>query len=349
MDKARIGLIGTGWIGSEHARNLGAHPDAELVAIANTNRGKAQVLAKQYAPEAAIETDYRELLKRDDVDGVFICTPNALHAEMTIAAAEAGKHIMCEKPMAITLDDCRRVREAVRKAGVQYLIGYHRRFNPLYTTVKELLDSGKLGEPVFIESDYVHHIPAELDIWDWLGKESIAGSLFHGGAGHCIDLIRFFCGEITEVTCLKDIRFPRKIQIETEDVAVATMRFANGAMGKVMLLLGGINPFKFDFSLYGTGGTVLNNRLWLNSIPRFDQPGFENDCIELPHSWIPDNVQGGVAETWDKLDDHFVAMLTRGAESINDVESAWRTSRAVFAILEAGARQEVVKLDQSGE
>lgn len=344
MNQARIGLIGAGWIGSEHARNLAAHPKAQLVAIADVNRANAEKVKNNHAAEAAVLQDYQKLLERDDIDAVFICSPNALHAEMTVAAVEAGKHVMCEKPMAITLGDCQRIRQTVTARGVKYLIGYHRRFNPLYEYVKVTLDQGLLGKPVFIESDYIHHIPSDWPIWEWLGKEDVAGSIFHAGSGHNVDLLRFFCGEIAEVACFKDISIPRKVQIETEDVAIATFRFVNGAIGKVLFQVGGIMPFRFHFALYGTRGSVQNNRIWMESFPRFDEPGFENDCLELPASWIPDNVQGGISETWHKLDDHFVEMLTQDAPSLNDVNSAYRTSEVCFAVLEAARKGEVVRL-----
>jgi predicted dehydrogenase len=347
MEKARIGLIGAGWIGTEHARNLSANPRAELVAIADFNRANAEKVRDAYSPQAEVVVDYRQLLERKDVDAVYICSPNAMHAEMSIAAARNGKHIMCEKPMAVTLEDCARIRSAVKAAGIRYLIGYHRRFNPLYQHVKGMLDQGLLGKPVFVESDYIHHVPGDWAIWEWLGKESIAGSLFHAGAGHNVDLLRFLCGEIVEVSCFKDIAIPRKVQVETEDVAVALFRFAGGAIGKALLLLGGITPFTFHFALYGTRGTVRDNRVWLDTIPRFDQPGHEGDCLELPHSWIPDNVQGGVSETWSKLDDCFVDILTSGAPSPNDIDSAFRTSRVCFAVLEAARTGSSVRLGEA--
>lgn len=345
MVKARIGLIGAGWIGTEHARNLAANPRAELVALAAKDRTNAEKVRAAYCPNADIVDDYRRVLERADVDAVYICTPNAMHAEMSIAAALAGKHIMCEKPMAITLEDCVRIRDAVKKAGVRYLIGYQLRFNPLYSHVKSLLDSGQLGKPVFIESDYIHHVPADWKIWDWLGREAIAGSIFHAGSGHNADLLRFFCGEVTEVACYKDIAMPRSTQIETEDVAVAILRFASGAIGKILMLVGGVTPYTFNFALYGTRGTVRNNRIWFNTIPRFDQPGHENDCIELPSAWVPDNVPGSVSEAWGAQDERFVEMVINQLDSPNDVESAYRTSRVCFAALEAARSGHPVKLD----
>jgi predicted dehydrogenase len=128
-------------------------------------------------------------------------------------------------------------------------------------------------------------------------------------------------------------------------VAVSTLRFANGTIGKVMCLVGGVTPFTFHFALYGTQGTIRNNQIWINNFPRFDEPGMEEECLELPKSWIPDNVQGGVSETWGLLDDHFVDMLVRDVPSLNDVESAYRTSQACFAALESARTGKTVSLE----
>ena len=341
MKRLRIGIIGIGWIGSEHGRNVLANPKAQLVGVADARKDNIDRFVKAHAAECKAYDDYRKLLA-SDIDAVIIASPNALHAEMTMAAAKAGKHVYCEKPMAITPDDCKRIRSGVEKAKVKYLIGYHRRLNPLYQYAKRLLDDGKLGRPFMVESDYLHHIPGDLGIWSWLGKEKIAGSIFHAGSGHNVDLIRYFCGDIKEVACFKDAFLPRTEQVETEDTAVAIFRFTSGAVGKVQCCVGPILPFTFNFRLYGTTGSVINNRVWLDTIPRFADAGHENDCLTLPPSWIPDNVQGGVSEPWNKLMDHFIDMLTEGAPCLNDVASAYKTSIACFAAVESARKGKVV-------
>jgi len=225
--KIRLGLVGIGWIGSEHARNILANPGAVLAGIADTRPQAMADFQKKHGVECSTYTDYRQLLK-SDIDAVVIASPNKQHAEMCIAAARHGRHIYCEKPMAITAADCRRIREAVEKARVKYLIGYHRRLNPLYQHAKNLLDEGKLGKPFMIESDYLHYVPGNLDIWSWLGKNNIAGSILHAGGGHNVDLIRFCLGDIKEVSCFKGILLPRKIQVETEDTAIVMFTPSGG-------------------------------------------------------------------------------------------------------------------------
>jgi len=343
MKKARLGLIGLGWIGSEHGRNILANKNAELAAVSDTDPEHIRCFFQQNNFKCETYANYRDLLK-SDIDAVVVASPNSFHAENCIEAAKCGKHIFCEKPMAITLDDCRRMREAVEKAKVKYLIGYHRRLNPVYQFAKKMLDDGRLGRAFMVESDYLHHVPGDWDIWKWAGKEAIAGSMFHGGSGHNVDLIRYFCGDIKEVACFKDIFLPRVSQVETEDTAAAGFRFENGAIGKVQMCVGPILPFTFNLRIYGTKGSVINNKIWLDNMPRFYDPGHEKECLELPETWLPDNVQGGIGEPWNKLMDHFVDMLVNDAPCLNDVQSAYKTSVACFAAVESARKKEVVNV-----
>lgn len=344
MAKVKVGLIGVGWMGSEHGRNTLKNSDAELVAIADKKEENVNRFKKDTGSNPIYYKDYQELLKNPDIEAVIISTPNNTHKEITIATAEAGKHIMCEKPMAITLDDCKKIREAVNKAGIKYLIGYHCRFNPLYRYAKNILKKGDLGKPYFIESDYIHYIPSDWAIWEWLGKKDIAGSLFHAGCGHNVDLMRFLCGDIKEVSCFKDILIPRKVQVETEDTAVAIFKFKNGAIGKSFLGLGAILPYTFTFSLYGTKATIRNNKVWFDWIPKFYEVGYENDYITLPESWIPNNEQGHISEPWDLEINHFINAIKNNKPTSNDVESAYKTSEVCFAVVGSAVDKKVIKL-----
>ncbi|MHB8277339.1 MAG: Gfo/Idh/MocA family protein [Candidatus Humimicrobiaceae bacterium] len=342
--RCNIGLIGAGWIGSEHGRNILKNKNAELIAIADESKENATRFMKENNIEVKYYKDYQAMLKNDDIDAVVISTPNNTHKEITISAAQAKKHTMCEKPMAITLNDCREIKKIVKDSGIKYLIGYHRRFNPLYSYVKNISDKGELGKLFYIESDYIHYVPPDLPIFDWLGKEDIAGSIFHAGCGHSVDLMRFFMGDAKEVCCFKDTYHPRALQVETEDTAIASIRFENGAIGKSFLGFGAITPFNFSFSLYGTKATVRNNRIWFDWIPRFFEVGHEEEFVELPKEWIPDNKQGGIAETWDKSINHFIDAVANNKPTLNDVDSAYRTSELVFAILKSANEKKIVEL-----
>ncbi len=341
--KIRIGLIGAGWIGCHHAANVKKSRHGEIVAVADPKKEKAVAALNGQAGKAQLYSDYEDLLRDENVEAVVIASPNALHAEHAIAAAEARKHLYLEKPMAIKLEDCRCIVKAVRESGVICEMGYHRRLNPLYQYAKQLLDEGKLGQLVFAESDYVHHIPGDWDIWEWAGKKDVGGSPIHGGTGHNVDLLRYFCGEVAEVGCFKDVRMPRKVQMETEDIAVIMLRFENGILGRVLMFIGPIVPFQFTLRLFGTKGTVDNNRVWFDNIPRFADPGHEKDCIELPLSWIPDNVQGGVSETWDQSMETFIENVRLHRRPFNDEVSGFNTAAVCFAAAEAAVDRRLVR------
>lgn len=338
----RIGLIGAGWIGGHHGQNVMKNPYAELVAVADAEKERAEAFLQRAGIEGRAFGDYQEMLNQPDIDAVIVASPNGMHAQQAIAAAQAGKHIYLEKPMALNLEDCRKVAEAVQAAGVICDMGYHRRLNPLVQYAKGLQGEGKLGDLVMAESNYVHHIPGDWDIWSWLGKDAIAGSLIHAGTGHNIDLLRYFCGEVAEVSCFKDIRMPRKIQVETEDIAIINLRFESGAMGRAVLFVGPIMPFTFTLHLYGTRGTVFDNKVWFDNIPNFAEPGHEQDFIELPKSWIPDNVQGGIAETWDKNMDAFIDDVRFNRQPFNSAASGFNTAAICFAAVQSANEKRVI-------
>jgi predicted dehydrogenase len=313
------------------------------VAVADAEAGRAEAFLQRAGSGGRAFTDYQEMLNQPDIDAVIVASPNGMHAQQAIAAAQAGKQVYLEKPMALNLDDCRKVAETVQAAGVICDMGYHRRLNPLVQYAKGLQGEGKLGEMVMAESDYIHHIPGDWDIWSWLGKEEIAGSLIHAGCGHNVDLLRYFCGEVAEVSCFKDIRMPRKIRVETEDIAIINLRFESGAMGRAVLFVGPIKPFTFTLHLYGTRGTVFDNKVWFDTIPNFAEPGFEKDFIELPKSWMPDNVQGGIAETWDKNMDAFIDDVRLQRQPFNSAASGFNTAAVCFAAVQSANEKRVVK------
>ncbi|UCF97521.1 MAG: Gfo/Idh/MocA family oxidoreductase [Spirochaetaceae bacterium] len=341
--KVRVGLLGAGWIGQHHGLNVISNTYAELAAVCDLDSKRAKAYLDQNNSNAIVFDNLEKMLEQRGIEAIVIASPNASHEEHAVAAAEAGKHVYLEKPMAITLEGCRRIVKAVEKKKVKFAMGYHRRLNPLVQYAKSLIAEGKLGELVFIESDYFHHVPGDLDIWSWLGKNDIAGSIIHAGTGHNIDLIRFFCGEVAEVSCYKDVVMPRKIQMETEDLAVINLRFKSGALGRVGLFLGPILPFTFTLRVFGTKGTVDNNRVWLDTIPRFADFGHEEDYIRLPQSWIADNVQGGVSETWKQNMDTFIDDIRLDREPFNGAQSGFNTAAVCFAALQSAAEKRSIK------
>ena len=152
MRKANIGVIGAGRIGRIHARNLKFQiPGAKLIAIADVVIESAKTLANELEIPVS-EQDYRRLLKNNDIQAVMICSSTDTHAQIMMEAAEAGKHIFCEKPIALEMERIDRALTAVDKAGVKLQVGFNRRFDPSFKKAKELVEAGRLELPIYCAS-----------------------------------------------------------------------------------------------------------------------------------------------------------------------------------------------------
>jgi len=185
----RIGIIGCGGIANgKHMPSLAKQPNAEMVAFCDIVIERAQEAAKKFGSEGAkVYTDYRELLGDPSIDIVHICTPNDSHAEIAIAALEAGKHVMCEKPMAKTAADARRMAETARRTGKKLTIGYQNRFRPDSQYLKKICDAGELGEIYFAKAHAVRR--RAVPTWGvFLDEEKQGGGPLIDIGTHALDL-----------------------------------------------------------------------------------------------------------------------------------------------------------------
>jgi len=228
-NKVNVGVIGAGRIGRIHARNLKFQiPDARLRAVADVVAESAQQVADELEVPIC-ETDYRRLLAIDDIRAVVICSSTDTHARIMIEAAGAGKHIFCEKPIALEMGRIDEALAAVRKAGVKLQVGFNRRFDPSFRRVKELVASGRIGVPHLLRISSRDPEPPPLDY------VRISGGLFLDMMIHDFDMARFLMGkEATELMatghCLID---PAIGGCGDVDTAAVLLKFANGALGMI--------------------------------------------------------------------------------------------------------------------
>jgi predicted dehydrogenase len=343
-NKLKVGIIGTGWIASHHMNGYRRSGKAEVVAVADVNERAAQDFMHRQNLNCKYYSDYHLLLNDPAVQSVSICAPNKYHSEMTVAAANAGKHMLAEKPFVTNVDEARRSYAALKQSGVKCAVGYHRRFNPLCKEIVRLRDEGKLGRLFFAQSDYIHNLPDELPIWDWIGKKEFNPSLYHAGGGHCVDTIRYLMNdEIVECTAfVSNINYPT---CETEAETVALYRFKNGQIGKVMaLVLKPVASFNFNIEVYGTRGTMRNNRLILDTIPDYNDPTNPDNEIEYP-AWMPNN-NAGVTEPWDVEVSEYVNWVLGDSDGkvLCKAIDAIRVAEACWAAVISSAEHRVVRL-----
>ena len=227
----RVGLIGCGKVGSIHAAVLGSLPEADFVAVCDADTTRAATFATKYNVRPF--PDIASMRREAGVEAVVIGTPHPLHAAPAILAAEAGIHVLVEKPMAASLADCDAMLAAAKKAGVRLGVISQRRFYEPVARMKAAIDAGKLGKPslgVFIQ--YSWREPAYYTSDPWRGKwDTEGGGVLVNQSPHQLDILLWLMGPAAEVSGLwANVNHPN---VEVDDTAVATIRFRNGGLGSV--------------------------------------------------------------------------------------------------------------------
>jgi len=319
-----IAVVGTGYIGIEHTKAISGCPSAELRTIVGSERSvdTLEELRAAYGAEG-VTTQYQEVLADDEVDVVYLCTPNRMHADEAVAALDAGKHVFCEKPMATTLEDCRRMVEAVDRSGRQLMVGHGARFRQLHRSVKALYEEGKLGDACFCESDYIHSLKPFLDGTghQWWRHPDEGEFAVIGGACHPLDLMRWIVGELEEASAYAVTKVLH--DVPWHDTIIMSLKFKNGAVGKCLVSVGAPRPYAMTFSLYGTEGTVEENRLYLKEFGEVEA-----------FAEIPFPVLGEVHACKEELD-HFLECLDSNQTPMIDVRDGARTVAACLAVAES--------------
>jgi predicted dehydrogenase len=201
-------------------------------------------------------TDYRELVMRDDVDVVAVYSPDALHAEHCIAALEAGKHVVCTKPMVTSLQQAKDVVDAVRRSGKKFLVGQTMRFDRQFATLRGMVASGDLGEMMAAEAFYIHDMRPVYAFTPW--RLEMPQDLMYGGVTHPVDILRSFLGDVDEVHCYA-AKGKLTPDYPIKNLFYLNLQFASGAISQVKGLYDVVEPPlpMMQVVLYGTGGTAV--------------------------------------------------------------------------------------------
>jgi predicted dehydrogenase len=254
MKKLGWGLIGCGDIAQRRvAPALRDLPSCELIAVNRAQSELAPAFAKEFGARRWY-LDWKKLLLDEDIDAVYIATPVHLHAEQAIAAAEAGKHVLCEKPLAMNVRECDQMIDACRAHQVKLGVAYYRHFYPVVERIKAILRSGEIGTPVLAQINAFERFdPAADHPRSWLLKKDISGGgpMFDFGC-HRIEVLTNIFGAITEVKAMTaNAVFDR----EVEDTATALFRFERGACAVLSVSHAAAEP-KDSLRIFGSVGSI---------------------------------------------------------------------------------------------
>ncbi|RKN62003.1 Gfo/Idh/MocA family protein [Paenibacillus ginsengarvi] len=317
--QVRIGMIGYRFMGKAHShayRDLPFYFDLDVEPVMQAIAGRDPEAVRQAAGKMgwkSYETDWRRLLERDDIDLIDIGTPNDTHAEMAIAAAEAGKHIICEKPLAMNAEQAGRMLEAANRAGIVHMICHNYRFVPAIRYAKHLIDSGRLGTIYHMRATYLQDWIMDPKFpLVWRLRKEVCGSGTHGDLmAHSIDLARYLVGELTEVTGMMDtfvkcrpigemsgglnaqVVDDRYGEVDVDDAVAFLGRFANGALGVFEASrFGKGNRNGNRFEINGSKGSVRWDMENMNNLQLYlddDEKGMQGfrtiNCTEEAHPY----------------------------------------------------------------
>lgn len=342
--KPGVLIHGAGWVSTQHIQAFQNNPHTEVVAISSRTLDSANARAREFNLKVPCFDNYEKALAHPGVDIVAVCTPQHLHREDTIAAARLGKHIVIEKPVAMSLEDLRAMRDAVNKAGVKTVVSFVLRWNPLFQTLKAKIADGALGHVYSVEVDYLSYIGDWWKGYDFGRQKEFGGSAFLVAGCHAVDALRWFAapGEHEAATPVEVFAYTGGLRgqsttqynpltndwhegepMEYPGLEMAFVRFSNGVLGKVSVNFDCIQPYGFPVRIFGDKGTVRDNKMWSPSIPNqegwIDIPGIPPDSSDVSH------------HPFQAQTDHFVECILNDVESHCNLEDAFLSHEIVFA------------------
>lgn len=247
-----MGVISCSGMAESHMTAIEKNPHARLAAVCDIDLEKAKKTAEKFQVDAVFQ-DYRELLALRELDGVVIVTPDQLHREMAEAALAAGKHVLCEKPLALTREDLCAIVRAARASDRKFMVGQICRYTPAFKKAKELVARGEIGALTFVESEYAHDYTGIIEPGTWRADPLRNGVV--GGGCHAVDLLRWIAGDPCRVTAYSNRKaFPH---LDYDDTTVAIMQFPGDVIGKVFVSIGCKRAYTMRTVLYGTEGTII--------------------------------------------------------------------------------------------
>lgn len=281
-NKLNVAIIGAGWAGMMAGDAYSVLPDATVAVVIDTNVKAGKALANKYRCESS--SDYEEVLERKDIDVVDVCTPPFLHTEHSVKAAEAGKHVCCQKPLALTLEDCDKIIEAARRNNVELIVQEMTRFGEPFVKVREMIEKGMLGKPEITSWNQVITAKFAAERSQIMDRKK-SGAMLIDYNVHGYDLLSWYHGEVSEVYAVVSRLHPKLKGIgPDEDHGVVTLRFKDDSLGIVQ----------------GSYSSTVNTPIWkIQTIGTKGTVEIEQSSFSLPSSYTYSFTEiEGPTQTW---------------------------------------------------
>lgn len=264
MKKYNVGIIGYSWAAGAHIDAINKTSLAQVTALCSSRKLDSAEISARHGGQIRCHTDLKQMLADPSINAVSICSYPADHAKQAIMCAEAGKHLIIEKPLALSWKDCLAVKKAVDAAGVRTCICFECRFSSQLTTTKAILDSGLLGKIHYGEVDYYHGVGPWYGQFRWNVKKDAAGSSLLSAGCHALDALVLFMGHDYEDVSSYSANSSNKdfSKYEYPTTSVSIIKFKNGSVGKVASVIDCLQPYYFHIHLVGSEGSLLDNKFY---------------------------------------------------------------------------------------
>ena len=336
----KVGIIGCGKIAQvRHLPEYAANPNVELVGFYDKNEARAREMAEKYGGTAY--STYFELLKNPEIDAVSVCVENRNHAEISTAALYAGKHVLCEKPMAVTLAECESMVDAAEYNNKHLMIGHNMRFDPVYRKAKELLDAGVIGDIITFRTVLGNAGPEGWSMdstWFFDKNKAAMGALSDMGI-HKVDVLQYLTGQKVIETTAKVVTLNKRDEdgnlISVDDNALCILRMSGGAVGTLAASWTIYGHECQSTCLYGTKGIMLI----------YNNPGVPLEIRDL--SYTSTSYHFDEAQTKSGVIDEFVDALVNDREPEVSGREALATMRTIFASIKSSDLGKTVGVNSS--
>ena len=328
----KFAIIGCGQIAERHAEQI--KKKGELIAVCDIV--EEQVISFSKKNSAKAYYDFEELLRKEkEIDIISVCTPNGLHAIQSIKSLQAGKHVLCEKPMAITSSDAKQMIETEKLTGKKLFVVKQNRYNPPVVFTKQLIDGKKLGRIFSFQINCFWNRPASYYNSSWKGTQKMDGGTLFTQFSHFIDLLYWLLGNLSDAKGIRQ-NFLHKDCIEFEDTGVCYLRMNNGAMGTINYTINSVNKnMEGSLALFGEKGTVKIGGQYLNELEYFS---IEGELKPVLPQGKPANQYGfyeGSMSNHDKVYEHLINALDDPQYNFINSEETLKTIEIIEKIYNA--------------
>lgn len=328
MTKLNVGIIGYGWVATAHIAAINATGQAHVTAVHSSRPLDPAVLASRHGPGIKAFQDLDAMLADPSIDVISICSYPWLHAHHARAAAKAGKHLIIEKPLALSWDDCLAIRDAVAEAGVLTCVCFECRYSSQFLSTRSLIDSGLLGTVHYGEVDYYHGIGPWYGQYRWNITRAGGGSSLLSAGCHALDALLLCLGsDVAEVHSMSTkSRSPHFTPYEYDTTAVTLVRFRDGRIGKTASIIDCIQPYYFHTHLAGSEGSLLDNRFHSARLGALDKQKWSQLSFSPVDSG---DVKDHPYQT--QFEAFFAAVRRREEMPLTSLADALATHRVIFA------------------